>query len=249
MRLRVDGPAWLVLGEGYNRGWRAWCGERDLGAPEPVDGYANGWRIDRDCRNARFAFAPNRSAVVGYAVSLLACLACLALVVVDPRRRAPALAVMEAGDLSGGDRPERWPLLRALAAALAAGAVIAFLFGPVAGAAAALGVLVVLRSAVGARGLALAGGALLAIVVPVLYLVHPADAERANNVAFPVERIAAHWVAVAGLIALLAALLRTLADARPDRGRPGRGAAMLARARGRERLHTPGDPPADGARR
>ena len=249
VRLRVDGPAWLVLGEGYNRGWRAWCGERDLGAPEPVDGYANGWRIDRDCRNARFAFAPNRSAVVGYAVSLLACLACLALVVVDPRRRAPALAVMEAGDLSGGDSPERWPLLRALAAALASGAVIAFLFGPVAGAAAVLGVLVVLRSGVGARALALAGGALLAIVVPVLYLVHPADAERANNVSFPVERIAAHWVAVAGLIALLAALLRTLADARPDHGRPGRGAAMLARARGGERLHTPGDPPADGARR
>ena len=249
VRVSVDGPAWLVLGEGYNRGWRAWCGERDLGAPEPVDGYANGWRIDRDCRNARFAFAPNRSAVVGYAVSLLACLACLALVVVDPRRRAPALAVMEAGDLSGGDRPERWPLLRALAAALASGAVIAFLFGPLAGAAAVLGVLVVLRSAVGARGLALAGGALLAIVVPVLYLVHPADAERANNVAFPVERIAAHWVAVAGLIALLAALLRTLAGARPDRGRPGRRAAMLARARGRERLHTPGDPPPDGARR
>jgi uncharacterized membrane protein len=108
---------------------------------------------------------------------------------------------------------------------------------------------VVLRSGVGARPLALAGGALLAIVVPVLYLVHPADAERANNVAFPVERIAAHWVAVAGLIVLLAALLRTLTGARPDRGRPGRGAAMLARARGRERLHTPGDPPADSARR
>jgi hypothetical protein len=249
VRLSVDGPAWLVLGEGYNRGWRAWCGDRDLGAPEPVDGYANGWRVDRDCRNARFAFAPNRTAVVGYAVSLLACLACLALVVVDPRRSAPALTVVDPGDLPAADRPERWPLPRALAAALAAGAVIAFLFGPLAGAAAVLGILVVLRGAVGARRLALAGGALLAIIVPVLYLVHSADPERTNNVAFPVERIAAHWVAVAALIALLAALLRTLAAARVDRGRPGRGAAMLARARGRERLHPPGDPPADGARR
>jgi len=78
VRLRVDGPAWLVLGESYNRGWRAWCGEQALGEPEPVDGYANGWRVDAGCHSARFAFAPNRAALIGYAVSLLACLACLA---------------------------------------------------------------------------------------------------------------------------------------------------------------------------
>ena len=38
VRVRVDGPAWLVLGESFNRGWRASCDDRDLGAPQVVDG-------------------------------------------------------------------------------------------------------------------------------------------------------------------------------------------------------------------
>ena len=200
------------------------------------------------CRSARFAFAPNRSATLGYAVSLLACLACLALVVVDPRRRAGP-AAEEAGELRGADAVERPLARRAGAVALVCGAIIAFIFGPVAGAVALVPIFVALWTAVGARALALAGGALLVFVVPVLYLVHPADPDRANNVPYPAERIGAHWVTVAALILLFGALLRTLVAARCDRLRPDRTTAMLARSHGPERLHTPGDRPTHGAGR
>ena len=47
--IALDGPAWLVLGESWDRGWRARCDGRDLGEPEPIQGYANGWRVDRPC--------------------------------------------------------------------------------------------------------------------------------------------------------------------------------------------------------
>jgi hypothetical protein len=246
VRLRVNGPSWLVLGEGYNRGWRAWCGDRALGAPEPVDGYANGWRVDAGCRSARFAFAPNGSARLGYAVSLLACLACLALVAV-PRRRLQPAVVADAGELPSGDALGPWQPRIAGAAALVCCLIIAFLFGPIPGAVALVPIFLVLRAAVGARALALAGGALLALVVPLLYLVHPADSDRANNVPYAAERIAAHWVTVAALILLFGALLRTLAAARGHRIRAGRPTAILARARGPERLHASGDPSTHGA--
>jgi hypothetical protein len=40
------GPAWFVWGEGWNRGWQARIGGRDLGAPQDLDGGANAWRVD-----------------------------------------------------------------------------------------------------------------------------------------------------------------------------------------------------------
>ena len=61
VRVRVDGPSWLVLGESFNRGWRATCDGRDLGAPRVVDGYANGWRVGRGCRSVAMTFAPQRA--------------------------------------------------------------------------------------------------------------------------------------------------------------------------------------------
>ena len=247
VRLQVDGPAWLVLGEGFNRGWRAWCGERSLGGPEPVDGYANGWRVDSRCRSARFAFAPDRAALVGYALSLLACLACLGLLVVNPGRRR-AEAVGAPGDLTLTEPRRPWPLPRALVAGVAGGAVLAFVFGLPAGAVGALLIAVVLRAAVGARTLTWIAGALLVAVVPLLYLFHPSDSDRANNVPYPDERIVAHWVVVGALVLLGTALIQTLAAARREtRPRSGR-TAMLARARGRERLHAPGTPPAHSPR-
>ena len=61
VRVALTAPAWLVLGESYNRGWRAACDGRDLGAPQVVDGFANGWRAPRGCRDVDFAFAPQRA--------------------------------------------------------------------------------------------------------------------------------------------------------------------------------------------
>src|SRR5439155_1252499 len=60
VRLDVRRPGWLVDGESYNRGWRATCDGRSLGAPVPMQGYANAWRVRPGCRNVDVAFAPDR---------------------------------------------------------------------------------------------------------------------------------------------------------------------------------------------
>ena len=39
-------PFWLVLGQSNNSGWTASVDGHDLGKPQLVDGYANGWLID-----------------------------------------------------------------------------------------------------------------------------------------------------------------------------------------------------------
>ena len=43
VRVALRGPSWLVLGESFDNGWRATCDGRSLGAPQVIDGYANGW--------------------------------------------------------------------------------------------------------------------------------------------------------------------------------------------------------------
>jgi hypothetical protein len=84
----------------------------------------------------------------------------------------------------------------------------------------------------------------------VLYLLHPSDPDRANNVTYPAERISAHWVAVAALVLLGAALVQSLRSSRGAHpSRPREGGAMLTGGRGRDRLYPPGGPPAHGARR
>lgn len=228
-RVRIDGPSWLVLGESYSRGWRASCDGRDLGAPRPLEGFANGWPVDRGCRDVAFSFAPQRLADVGYLVSAIVCLALLALLAAWRLRRLrrSRLRAPERDERPPAPLPERivaaWPLRRALVAAVAAGLVGAALFALRAGIVIAPVVLVVLVRAIDARRLALAAGGLLAVVVPVLYLALPVHDRGGYNPALPVERVATHWVAVAAVVLLLLALARSLPLAALSRAR-GRGA-------------------------
>ncbi len=91
--VHLVGRGWLVLGESYSKGWRAWCrgpkgSEQSLGEPTPIDGYANGWRINGDdCRYARFAFAPQLASNWALAFSLLALAVALCVVAVAVIRR------------------------------------------------------------------------------------------------------------------------------------------------------------------
>jgi hypothetical protein len=246
IRLDVDRPGWLVVGESYNAGWRASCDGRDLGDPTPMQGYANGWRVEPGCAEVDVAWAPNRSLPVGYAISLVACLVLLALAV-GRRRRAGEGAQEGAapqgaregaapegareGAAPGGARagaapegaregaapppPEpptpRWSLRHALLAGLAAGVVLGFVFAIRAGPPIALGVALVLWRGVPPRTLALAAGALLAVVVPILYLaISPRDPGGYNS-NYAVELIAAHWVGVAAVVLAGLALCRTVA--------------------------------------
>ena len=156
----LDGPAWLVLGESWDRGWRARCDGRDLGEPEPIQGYANGWRVDRPCTEVAFAFGPDRAVKLAMLLSALGAVALLGFVLL---RRRPALAGRAAGGPPAADRPPRasWrhATLLALVAAVAGAALIALRAGPAAGVA----VLVVARLGIGARPLHLAGVALLGV--------------------------------------------------------------------------------------
>ena len=79
----------------------------------------------------------------------------------------------------------------------------------------ALGVFVVLWRGIGAKPLALAGGAVLGIAVPVLTVLIRPENRGGYNPEYAIDRIAVHWVAVVGVTLFVLALSRAM-------GRPGR---------------------------
>ena len=85
-------PYWVRRNESSNRGWEATAtwpgGTQDLGPANTLDAFASGWSMARgtDARaTIRFSWPPQRKVDLALAVSGLAALACLALVVL--RRR------------------------------------------------------------------------------------------------------------------------------------------------------------------
>jgi arabinofuranan 3-O-arabinosyltransferase len=214
VRVAVAQPSWLVLGEGYNRGWRATCNGRSLGAPTPIDGYANGWLVAPGCRQVSFTFTPNRLAGIGYLVSALGGIVCVVLIAVGwwrARRRPSELGrAAEAADWNV-DRPEpaRSPVA-ALLVGVAAGVVTGFAFGVIPGVLAIPAVALVLGRRVGPRSLSLTAAGLLGVVVPVLYLAHPGNESGGNHFGYAAAHLAAHYVGVAAVVALAVALVLTL---------------------------------------
>jgi arabinofuranan 3-O-arabinosyltransferase len=219
VRLDVAGPSWLVLGESYNRGWRAWCDGRDLGSPRVVDAFANGWPLTAPCREARFAFAPDRTVKWAYAIGGLASLL-LALVLVLRRPPQPEPAPAPPFDATAADRPPPRPWPRAIAIGLAAGAVLGFVFAIRAGVVIAPAVALIVRHGVGARPLVLGAAALLGIVLPALYVLAGPEDRGGFNPAYAVDPIAAHWVGAAALLLAFAALVRTITARSPQPARP-----------------------------
>jgi hypothetical protein len=232
--LDVQGPAWLVLGESFDRGWRAWCGERSLGEPVPLDGYANAWPVDRGCTTARFAYAPQKPVHVIQILSALACLILLAIALgADDRlrRRSDALAASaadahaaSAADAPGASWPDpppaRIPLARAAIAGVVAGGVLAFCFSLRSGLAIAPGIAFVLWRGIPAMPLAAAGGLLLAIALPLDYIVFPAPDFGGYNPGYAGDQVSGHWIAVAAWVLLALALWRVLSTASGRRGGP-----------------------------
>ena len=253
IRLALSAPARLVLAESYDRGRRARCDGRDLGAPEVGAAFGTAWRVPASCRAVELTFAPNRLVDAGYALSLAVAALLLGLLAArrpPPRRPAAggaaaaslragegaaAAAPLRAGAAGGGRGAARaLPARRAALIAAPAALALGFVFAARATPLFALGVFVVLWRGIGARRLALAGGALLALAVPALTVViRPAD-RGGYNPEYASDRIAVHWVAVAGVSLLMLALARELntARARPDRARaaPPSAAAPPARA-------------------
>jgi hypothetical protein len=237
VRVQVNEPSWLVLGESYNRGWQAKCDGRDLGAPKVVDGFANGWRVEPGCKRASFSFGPQRAVNWGYAIGALACLVLLAIMLLRRARRAesvedgPAAASVP---LPVDDGSWRLPARRALLAGVAAGIAFGFVFALRAGVVIGPVTALVLWRGISTRQMVTIAGALLAIVVPAVYLIFPATDRGGYGPAYPVERLGAHWITVAAVVLLILALARTLRGAstasRASRA-PAAAAAPPAHAR------------------
>jgi arabinofuranan 3-O-arabinosyltransferase len=208
VRVAPRGPSRLVLGESYSRGWRATCDGRSLGRPEIVDGFANGWRVSAGCRDVSFRFAPQDAVDAGHWVGGAACALLVAILLLrrPPRRRSAA----PPPSLFVDDRPAPWPVRAAAVAGLGAGVVLGFTFAIRAGVVIAPAVALILWRGWSPRALILAAGALLVIVVPVLYLLFPGQDRGGYDTEYAVEHLGAHWVAVAAVVLLLMALARTL---------------------------------------
>jgi arabinofuranan 3-O-arabinosyltransferase len=234
VRLGVRGPSYLVLGQSYDKGRRATCDGHDLGEPVPLQGYANGWPVDRGCRAASFAYRPQRLADAAYWVGGLACLALVAFLAASAlrsTRRGPTHPAVgrtsrPSTSLCGGERTVRsLAPAHALAVALPVAAAVGVGFGLRAGAVAAPLLALVLWRGVSDKALTLAAAAVLGIAVPLVYVgVAVFGGEQViggNSTQYGADRLAAHWLAVGAFVALAVVLWRTLAAARAaDRAEP-----------------------------
>lgn len=199
-KVNLDGPGWLVLGQSFSTGWKAWCrdsagNERQLGEPVQADGFANGWKIDgAGCRSARFAFGPQRYANVAYGLSGIALLAMAALLLggyLYSRRRGASPPPTGAGSPKGDEvvidsRPDGTPLM-------------------------------VVRSAVSgttsqgtgqlvARVIT-ATSAVLVLAVGGLYVANPDPNPQGINFDYPLHHVAGHYVALMAMLLLTAGTL------------------------------------------
>jgi arabinofuranan 3-O-arabinosyltransferase len=205
-------PFWVVLGQSNNSGWTASVDGHDLGKPQLVDGYANGWLIDPTSADVKvvLTWTPQRNVWIALGISALGVLLCLVLALRRPR--ALALQVEEPGPepitwrtfvrSRGRDEPSvRAAVLTGLAAGIAAAAVI----GLIAGAFTALVVGVAAHRRRARWWLALGAPALLALSA--LYvLVRQAHSKPTPAFEWPAELSAIHqvgWLAVAFLVALV----------------------------------------------
>jgi hypothetical protein len=218
VRLALTGPARVVLAESFNEGWRASCDGEDLGEPEVAAGFANGWDVPADCRNVDFNFAPQQAVNIGYALSGVACLLLLGFMLLRRRERRVTVRALPRAPSDTGLR--RRPLAVAAALALPLAALVAFVFALRAGAVAfPLLTLLLWRGAALDRLLA-AAGALLLVLVPLVYLVFPPDDLGGHNSSYAGELLGAQWLAVAAFVLLALSLWRMLRPARPRRRSP-----------------------------
>jgi arabinofuranan 3-O-arabinosyltransferase len=84
-------PFWLVLGQSHNEGWTASADGHDLGKPQLVDGYANGWLISTPSATVKvnLQWTPQRLVWICLALSAIGVVLCLVLAIRRPRRRVP----------------------------------------------------------------------------------------------------------------------------------------------------------------
>jgi hypothetical protein len=110
-------------------------------------------------------------------------------------------------------------------AGLIAGGILAFCFSLRSGVVIAPAIAFVLWRGIPAATLAALGGLLLAIAVPLDYIVFPAPDFGGYNPGYAGDQISGHWIAVAAWVLLALALWRTLSTASGRRGAPSHAQA------------------------
>jgi hypothetical protein len=156
MQLSVSGvtagtaPFELVNGQSLNAGWVATINGHSLGAPELIDGFANGWRVDPTALGTlppngivtvELRWVPQGRVNIGLLVSLLAILLCLVLVFLPRRWRRPGRypeTAASSDDAPGLVHPlapagAPAPVVTALIIGVITGAVAGFITVPVTG--------------------------------------------------------------------------------------------------------------------
>jgi hypothetical protein len=129
-----------------------------------------------------------------------------------PRRRGDAGARAAKPEAAVGPEPAPFPPGRALAVGTAAGLVCAFLFALRAGVVIGPALAILLWRGVPARTLALWAGGLLALAVPLVYVLFLPEDRGGFNSRYSLDISGAHWVTLAALLLMALALWRTLAS-------------------------------------
>lgn len=215
-RVRLNGSAWIVLGESFNHGWQATCNGRSLGAPRVVDGYANGWLASGACRDVAFVFAPQQAVRTSYAVSVISALILIALMLAGWRR-----GIARVRRDQPRYRPEpvgRTSLIRAAAIAVVLAVPIGAVFAIRVGVVSAPLLFAILWLRPDRRILTGVAVFLLAVVEPVTYLITSPVNQGGYDFAYSVDLLWAHWFAVAAILLLAIVTAREIRSAR--RGQP-----------------------------
>jgi hypothetical protein len=213
IRVRVNGPSWLVFGQSYDAGWQASCNGHSLGPPRVVDGFANAWPVSAGCEDVSIVFAPQSEVWAGYVLGGAACVLLVLVLVLARRGPRPAALTEPLRSI----RPQAWrPLRHAALGGLLGAIAFGFIFGLRAGAVVGPAFALILWRRVSTRRLIAAAGVLLALVVPLLYLLFPSLNEGGYDPGYAGHHLPAHWVTVAA-VALVALVLAI--DLRAARGR------------------------------
>jgi hypothetical protein len=234
-------PFWLVLGQSRSPGWHArLVGGRDLGPPQLVDGYANGWLVTPPKTGAAgfdvvFEWTPQRQVWTAIWLSLLGVLLCIGIIVLTWVRRRSVVATAATARPGDADTDLTWTPVEPIRpgsrirwlAPLICGLLAALVVAPWVGLFVAAVVAIIAVRPRSRAVVMLAPGALLALCA--LYIIVEQYRYRYPSVfewptVFPHARTLA-WIAV---VLLAADAITEILRARFDRGDRADGAEQLA---------------------
>jgi hypothetical protein len=213
-------PFWVVLGQSFNRGWTATADGHGLGAPQLVDGYANGWLVSTPAAtiHVHLNWAPQRRVWIALILSALGVVLCLVLAVRRPRTHPLAVDDPQPEPITwrtfarsrGRDEPS---LLLTFVVAACSGVVAAAVIGVAAGLVTALVAAAAMRSRRARWWLALGSPGLLAVGAAYI-VVRQAHSRPTSAFEWPAEQSAVHQI---GLVAIAFLLVLVVVDALWDR--------------------------------